>query len=357
MSRRLLLMLAALASLMAVPSLASATMAYTGTSKNPNGANLPIIVSNNDGTNAHTLGLQPVTGWEPVISPNARYIAVTSLLGAASGWSEELHFVSVGTGQVIDTNTTCSNPVWAPNSSAVACLTPQYSSGGKLLGTVIRTMTPSAFSTPTRVWVGTGYMINGISWSPDSTKIAWGQQLIRGRNPIPLLRWRSALGTGGIKKLGAGAYPVWGPTKIAYVRLKNVSVRGQAWQYQTVYTTSPNSIRTVKKLSTYKARGLVNGPRPLYWLPNGSGVVGNLMGEDYSRPMLINATTGKLKVFGPTNAAVAAVSANSQSALVYGNFLGGGQQTAIVTTFGKSQSYVPVLTNAGYVSVSASWNP
>ena len=356
MSRRLLLLLAALASLMALPAIASATMAYTGTSKYPAGSNLPIIVSNNDGTGARVLGVT-ITGWEPVISPNGRTIAYTSIL-PGPGWNEELHFVNVRTGAMIDTNMQCSSPVWAPNSSAVACTTNMLTAGGRLRGTLLRTVAPEALPvTTTTVWSGTGYSIEGYSWSPDSSKIAWGQAELARRNPTALLRWRSALGTGGIKKLGAGSEPVWGPLRIAYVRSTPATVRGDAWRYTTVYTVRPTSIRTVKRLSTYKARGLMNGPMPLYWTPNGKSVVGNLVGEDYIRPMRISATSGRLFLFGPTNSAVAAVSANSQSALVYGNFGGGGKQNALVTPFVKSQSYVTAITNAGYVSVSADWNP
>lgn len=356
MSRRLLLLLAALASLMALPAIASATMAYTGTSKNPAGANLPIIVSNNDGTGARVLGIA-ITGWEPVISPDGRTIAYTSILPGPV-WGEELHFVNVRTGAMIDTNTQCSSPVWAPNSSAVACTTTTYTAGGKVRGTTIRTIAPEALPVAiTNVWVGTGYSIDGYSWSPDSTKIAWGQSRLSAANATPLLRWRSALGTGGIKKLGAGSNPVWGPTKIAYLRWTTKTIRGQAWRSSTVYTVKPTSILTVRRLSAYKPVGLMNGPVPLYWTSNGKSLVGNLVGEDYIRPMRISTTSGRLSVFGPKNSSVAAISANNQSALVYGNYLGGGQQSAIVTPYAKAQSYVTAIANAGYVSVSSNWNP
>ena len=366
MSRRLLLTLTALGALLALPALASASIVYQAASatavkwevsndeSDANSAdvsasgNRAIYMADDDGGNRVTL---PITGQFPVVSPNGAVVAYQKVTNSKTGASQ-LHFLTVATGADFNTGTSCGGPIWAPNSSAVACSTTQTT--GDIKGFGLNTITTAGVATI--IVPSVGMMVNGYSWSPDSSTIVWGQTPFGKWNADSKLRWLPADGSGTVGKLGNGAGPIWGASKIAFVRSTHASVAGTLVVRTQVWTVDPAvGASSAKALTAYQAKGFIAGPAPLLWTPDGTKVVGQLDGEDYSQPISITMN-GKIHEFGPSNAGVYGVSADGTQALVVGNLMGGGKQPVYASPLAKMASSL-LIKDAWEPSATANWQP
>ena len=346
MSRRLLLLIAALGALLALPALAGASIVYessTGT-----GANHAMYMSDDDGANATTL---PVTGNFPVVSPNGATVAYQKVTSTKTG-ATQLHFLTVATGADLNTGISCGGAVWAPNSSMVACATTQTT--GDITGIGLSTVTTSG--TASVIVPSVGFQVNGYSFSPDSKTIVWGQMPYGVYDVNSTLRSLPVDGGGAVTKLGKGSQPIWGPSKIAFVRTTRAVVGGAPMPRSQVWTLDPaTGASSAKALTSYQAKGFVEGPTPLRWTPDGTRIVGQLTGQDYLQPIYITAN-GKIHQFGPSNAGVYGVSADGTQALVVGNMLGGGKQPVYASPLAKMASSL-LLKDAWAPSVTANWQP
>ena len=366
MSRRLLLLISALGALLALPAFAGAAMVYQSsgaittkwdvstdendayTSDVTSDGNLPIYMADDDGGNRIKL---PVTGQFPAVSPNGAMVAYQKVTNSKTGVAQ-LHFLNVATGVDLNTRAACGGAVWAPNSSAVACST--TGTPGEFNGFGLSTVTTAGVVSV--LVPSVGMLVNGYSWSPDSTKVVWGQSPFPNDNTTSRLRWLPADGSGAVGKLGKGAEPIWGPTKIAFVRYSHAASAGMQVRRTQIWTLDPTvGASSSKALTAYRATGLKSGPLPLLWTPDGTRILGQLDGEDYSQPIYVTMN-GKIHAFGPSNAGVYGVSADSTEALVVGNLMGGGKQPVYASPLGKMASSL-LLKDAWEPSVTANWQP
>ena len=347
MSRRLLLLIAALGALLALPALAGASILYQ--SSKGSEANRAIYLADDDGANATKL---TATGQFAVISPNGAMVAYEKATNSKTG-ATRLHFLNIATGADLDTGVTCGGPVWAPNSSAVACTTSQNTR--VINGFGLSTITTAGAVSILVPSVGT--QVSGYSWSPDSSMVVWDQTPYTfhyGANSK--LRALPANGAGQVLKLGRGSQPVWGPNAIAFTRQSIAIANGTKVVRMQVWTVDPAiGASSAKALTSYVAKGFFAGPVPLRWTPDGTKIVGQLIGEDYTQPMYV-ATNGKIHRFGPSNAGVFGVSADGTEALVVGSLLGGGKQPVYASPLGKMASSL-LLKDAWEPSVTANWQP
>ena len=346
MSRRLLFLITALGALLAVPTLAGASIVFEASTGA--GSNHAMYMADDDGANATKL---PVTGQVPVVSPNGAMVAYQKVTNSKTG-AAQLHFLTVATGADFNTRASCGGTIWAPNSSAVACSTMQTTGDFKGIG--LNTITTAGVASIIVPSVGT--LVNGYSWSPDSTKVVWGQTPFGKWTANSKLRWLPADGLGTVGKLGNGAKPLWGPSKIAFVRATHASVAGTRVQRTQVWTVDPAvGAASAKALTAYQAKGFIFGPVPMRWTPDGTKIVGELYGEDYSQPIYITMN-GKIRKFGASNAGVYGVSADGKQALVMANLMGGGKQPIYASPLGKMASSL-LLKDAWVPSVTANWQP
>ena len=346
MSRRLLLLITALGAMLSVPTLAGASIVYEASTGA--GSNHAMYMADDDGANATKL---PVVGFAPVVSPNGAMVAYQKVTNSKTG-AAQLRFLTVATGVDFNTGTSCGGPIWAPNSSAVACSTTQTT--GDFKGFGLSTITTAGVVSIIVPSVGT--LVNGYSWSPDSTKVVWGQTPFGKWTADSKLRWLPADGSGTVGKLGNGAQPLWGPSKIAFVRATHASVAGTRVERTQVWTVDPAvGAASAKALTAYQAKGFISGPVPMRWTPDGTKVVGELFGEDYGQPIYITMN-GKIHKFGPSNAGVYGVSADGTQALVVANLMGGGKQPVYASPLGKMASSL-LLKDAWEPSVTANWQP
>ena len=359
MSRRIVLLLGALAALLSLPAMAGASVAFTRLvapytfPKQP--LNPTIWVANNDGSAARAL---PVTGTDPQISPDGTMVAY--LVMTTPSYSSTLHIVTIATGVDVNTKTNCENPAWAPNSSALSCDTTSKSLSGLV------TVTPSGKVTVIAKTTSSARVNwNSATWSPDSTMLAWTYDLYKSENAPanPVLRAKSVDGTGPLLKLGNGDGAVWGPTRIAFSRTtgSDDNITSQVW------TVSPTGGASSARQLTHWKRSkneFASGPFPMMWTPDGSKIVGAVMGmDDDANSIAVNATSGAITTLGTENSysnQPQAVAADGSSVLLHYYSQPSATNNAYgtinnVSINGKSSSLF--LNRVTSISASADWKP
>ncbi len=353
MQKRVFLPFVALVALLALPTFAIAAIVYSKTSTLSLVTNPSMYTANDDGTGE---ALLPVKGREPIVSPNGATVAYSYVTNTKT-WLTELRLLNLSTGVMVNTKKSCSNPFWSPDSTTVLCQTSSQT-GADIKGfglVAINTAGVASIIVPS-----VGYSISGYSWSPNSQQIVWSQSAWTDGKGLgrTVLRIGKPDGSGTPTKLGSGSTPLWGPSTIAFTRIDSSRAPGVSrWYHTQIWTVDPTSgASSAKVLTAYQAKGFVSGPTPFRWTPDGKNIVGSLSGEDYAQPIYVNATTGRIRMFGPSNAAPAAVAADGKSALVVTNVMGGGTQIAYVSPLGKVASSL-ILKNAGSVSATANWQP
>lgn len=363
--------------LLAVPAIAGASVAFTKIVAPYTYASQPlnkaIYVANNDGTGARKLS---VTGSTPHISPDGTTIAYSKVVSTKEANASTidtyiLHFVTIATNVDVNTKLQCQGPIWAPNSSAVACdlLTSMdmlLSTPGKGLVTVTPTGVTTTIATNTST-VQVAW--DSATWSPDSSMIAWESNVsspkATSRFTPPKLRAMKADGTGPLIKLGNNASTaVWGPQLIAY---QVFSGSGDS-QTLNIWTVNPmihnNSTATQLTHWTHPKHGPDAGPSPILWTPNGTTIIGAIVGLDNDATSAkINATTGKITSIGVHNSyadSPIAVSSDGSTALLYYYSQPCCSSKAVgyvVANAITGSAATMFMKNVSYMSVSADWMP
>lgn len=345
--RRLAILASAIVAVFALPALASATIAFNKYTKA--GGNPAIYVANDDGTGVRAVGVQ---GIEPAISPNGQWIAYTYITNIDK-WTRELRMVNVATGAVVDANQYCGGPIWAPDSSKILCSTTAQKASGDVTGIGLASVTTAGVATT--VVKADGNNVGGYAWSPSGTQIAYAWQRFPGTLTGAQLRIANPDGSGAVR-VGLGSMPIWGAKGIAYVRTSIGHGGGQHYLRSQIWTMNPADPASAKQLTNYTGKGLIEGPTPIAWSPDGSTIVANVTGEDYMQPAYIRVADGKVRPFGPANALVAAISADGTQGLVNANILGGGKEVAYASPLAKMASSL-ILKNASSLSATANWQP
>src|SRR4029077_21074193 len=192
---KLIPVLLLVASLLALPAAAGATLAYTKGFSKPR-----VYYAESSGKGAHQIGL----GRNAKISPDGENVIFER--ETKSGAEMRLYSIAVGQSQRL------LNPwrgsfvfAWSPDSTQIAALK------GPLNGKA--TLMVINFETGRRIKVGTGYF-NGVSFSPKSNERVSGFASSPGSPPKSDI-YRYSIETGKTVRLshnGTSIYPLWGPT-------------------------------------------------------------------------------------------------------------------------------------------------
>jgi hypothetical protein len=359
MPKRILLLVGALAALLALPAMAGASVAFTRLTAPYTFSSQPlnpaIWVANNNGSASRKL---PVTGSDPLISPDGKMVAY--LVTSTPNYSWTLHFVTIATGVDVNTKTNCENPAWAPNSSAVSCSTTSKSLSGLIVVTPAGKVTVIAKSSSSAQisW-------NPAAWSPDSSMVAWTYELYKSKNarPNPVLRAMRVDGTGSILKLGNGIGAVWGPSRIAFYRYTGSSDN----MITQIWTVSPTGgASSAKQLTHWKppTNQFLSGPTPMMWTPDGSKIVGAVTGmDDDANSIVVNASSGAITTLGTLTAysnRPEALAADGSSVLLHYYSQNSATNKAYgtinnVSINGKTSTLF--LNHVTAISASADWKP
>ncbi len=285
---------------------ASADMAWVSTAGNHTRANLPIMVADDNGSGARKVA----TGSFAVISPDGNRLAFQ----VSSRFVTGTRVLDVASGVVVPAAAGCMpwTITWSPDSSRFTCSTQTANRKGYVTGEGLSrvdvpaslagvTTLPLATLIPAR---GNGFQtVPAPSFSPDGTSLAyawarWNRPAATYSAPLAGIATRTRL----FPAMSSG--PVWGPAgTIAVTRETNVRVRigGSppfTFPRSQVWLVNPDG-SGARRLTSYRASGLVGGPYAFAWSADGTRILGGIGGEDYWRIAVIDPVTGGVTVLLP----------------------------------------------------------
>ena len=238
-------------------------------------------------TDGGTPQKQSNDAFAPVVSPNAGLIVYE----VSTRSSYKIMLTKAGSG-TSTTRTLAKDAVggadiaWSPDSLQIAAV----------VGPEIGKQSLVIINIPdlSRRVVATGYF-NGASFSPDGTKIAYG----RSAKDSPTSArdvWVAPVAGGkpvNITKDGKSVAPVWGPSQIAFSHLAKPAKKED---YPKANLQAINGDGTGRKVLTkVKIPFLLAGLYATAWSADGTRLLAEFGGQDYSEAWTVNLTTGKAR--------------------------------------------------------------
>jgi Tol biopolymer transport system component len=284
MRRALAVAALAIAATFAIVSSAQATLAFSRFHK----GQLSVWVANDNGTNQHKLIDNASV---PTISPDGQ----TVFFQRAGRKRMDLMQIPTagGTPKTVVRGIQYGVQTVSPNGAWVAV------TGGPLNGAQHITLLDVATGA-TRT-VATGYFY-GASFSPDSSTLVYGRATRQDyKAPTDLYLAPVAGGTPtNLTNDGHSAYPVWGPTQIAFSRWKlhygpHHAESGPAYNI-TVINPDGSGRRNI---TNDKVPYLLSGLVATDWSADGTRLLTQFGGQDTTYAVGIDVGTGKEHVIGP----------------------------------------------------------
>lgn len=336
---------------LAVPATGGAAIVY----QRAPGAQKSMYIANDDGSGARRL---PGSGLSPVVSPDGTKVAYQAFTLRGDG---RLQILSVASGSVVASPQLCNSvPVWSPDSTRLICTTQTASRLGYVTGNGLALIDATTGRRRTLV-VSRGNEVEGLAWSPDGMRIAYSKGRYGSSRTDVFVADPNDMG--GTRRIIPNATsPVWGPAKIAVSRYTHGHVRVGGHRMEVIrsqiWTVNPSG-GGAHVLTRYRTRRpLVTGPSATSWTPDGSRLVGEIGGTDFSVLIAVNARTGRIRALGPAGERVTYVNAVSADGRVVLFTDGKIDATQSLRTVGIGGARGRVLRRGvSTVSVSAGWQP
>jgi hypothetical protein len=281
----LLLSALVLVVLLVLPAAAQATLAYVRNPLHP-----AVYVANDDGSGAKKLD----GGEAPHVSPDGNWVAY---LHQGPKNAQELKLAPAAGGSSRTLMVGWREPfslAWSPDSTRVAALR------GSELGK--RKLVVIDIATGAQQIVAQGFF-SGFSFSPsglelvyakaDSEKFPPRSDVFRTETPPLGVVNVQAPQTYRLTKDHNSSYPLWGPTKIVFVKTLDAQKRKYGPKNE-LYLMQPNG-KGVKRLSHTKVPPLAQGLFPTDWSASGNQLLTEFEGQDISYAVRVNPTTGAQK--------------------------------------------------------------
>ncbi len=152
--------------------------------------------------------------------------------------------------------------------------------------------------------------------------------------------------------------PVWGGSGIAASKSTSVMVTMGGSRMRTVHTqvwtVNPDG-SGARRITNYKAKGLMAGPSASLWVPGGARIIGNIVGEDVSNLAAFAVPGGATTRLVNTNLSFpAAVTPDGQRVLYAVELGGSGPSIRMIGMNGKGKRVL--VRQASSPSVTADWN-
>jgi len=285
--KKLPLVLSALVfvALLAVPAAAQATLAYV---RNP--LHTTVFVANDDGSGEKKIE----AGELPRVSPDGNSVAY---LHQGPKNAQELKVANLSTGATKTLLTNWREPfslAWSPDSTMV------IAQRGPEIGS--RKLALIEVATGAQEVMAQGFF-SGASFSPQ------GGQLVFAKAKSEKFPPRSDVyrvdlippGAVGVVPLiphqitsdHRSAFPLWGPTKIVFVKTLDANKRKYGPKNE-LYLMNPNG-KGVKRLTHTNVPALAQGLFPTDWSASGNQLLAEFEGQDISYAVKVNPKTGGQK--------------------------------------------------------------
>ena len=272
------------AALLAVVQSANATLVFSRFS----GGGNAIWIANDDGTGQRRLANNAAT---PQVTPDGQ----TVFFQTTGGNRTDLRKIPAagGTATTVVRGVQYGVQTVSPDGASVAVTTGPLNGAQKL---TLLTVATGATRT-----VATGYFY-GASFSPDGTQLAYSRarrQDYRAPNDVYI----APVAGGAARNLtsdGHSAYPIWGPTQIAFSRWRlhygpKHAESGPAYNI-TVINPDGTSRRNV---TNDKVPYLLSGLTATDWSTDGTKLLTQFGGQDTTHAVGIDVATGQEHVIGP----------------------------------------------------------
>ncbi len=277
-----------LALLLAVPAAAQATLTYVRNPFHP-----AVFVAQDDGSGARKVE----DGELPRVSPDGNWVAY---LHTGAKNAQELKVAPVGGGPSRTLMVGYREPFyleWSPDSTRVAA------QRGPELGRR-RLVVVDVASGVQRV-VAQGFF-SGFSFSPDGFELAYARagvekfpprsDVFRTETPPPGVVNVQAPQTYRLTKDHRSSFPLWGPSKIVFVKTLDAKRRKYGPKNE-LFLISPRG-KGVKRLTHTQVPALLQGLFPTDWSAGGDRLLAEFEGQDTSYAVRVNPRTGAQRPVG-----------------------------------------------------------
>ncbi len=335
-------------------------MAYVSVPKHVTGKTYAMLANDN--------GSNPVRVAEAItasISPDGARLAYQMYAGPKAN-APATTVRDIASGLSASVGTTCTGGLtWSPDSKWIACNTQTATSKwvtGNGLGLIAVPATLTGGGTlPVADYIASvgnevGY---GFAFSPDSSQIAFSLARFSSKAPAGTLYVAPITDAAArVAVLQRASGPVWGASGIAATQATSVMVTMGGSRMRNVHTqvwTVNADGSGARRITNYKAKGLMSGPGASLWVPGGASIVGIIGGEDVSNLATFAVSGGASKVLVNTNSsAPVAVTPDGQRVL-YENMLDGNNSSIrMIGMNGKGKRVL--VRQASNPSVTADWN-
>lgn len=306
----LLLSAFVLAVLLAVPAVAQATLTYVRNPLHPT-----VYVANDDGSGARKLD----SGETPHVSPDGNSVAYLHM-GAKNAQELKLAPVAGGPSRTLMSN--FREPFyleWSPDSTLLAALR------GPELGA--RKLVLIDVATGRQTVVAQGFF-SGFSFAPQGGQFVFAKAKSERFPPRSDVYRVDLIPPGAVSVAPVvpqqitsdhnSAYPLWGPSKIVFVKTLGAKTRKYGPKNE-LYLMNPNG-KGVKRLTHTNVPALLQGLFPTDWSAGGNHLLAEFEGQDTSYAVKVDPKTGAQKPVaqaGEQGFVGTALSANGKFVLGY----------------------------------------
>ncbi len=361
MKRRVILPAIVGIAVIGVPAAASATMAYISVPKHFSGKTYAMLANDN--------GSNPVRVAEAItasISPDGARLAYQDYAGPKAN-APTTTVRDIASGLSASVGTSCLGGItWSPDSKWIACNTQTATSKGIITGVGLGLIAVPATLTggqtlPVAAYIApVGNEVDyGVAFSPDSSQIAFSLAKFRSKVPAGTLYVAPITDAAArVAVLQRASGPVWGASGIAASQGTSVMVTmggsRERYVHTQVWTVNPDG-SGARRITNYKAKGLLVGPSASLWVPGGARIIGNIGGEDVSNLVAFAVPGGAITRLVNTPFAVpAAVTPDGQRVLYVTELGESGISIRMIGMNGKGKRVL--VRHASGPSVTADWN-
>ncbi len=359
MKRRIIIPAIVGIAVIAVPTAASAAMAYVSV---PSSGKTYAMLANDNGSNPVRVAKAVVAS----ISPDGARLAHQTDAGPKSNASTTT-VRDIASGLSVSVGSTCNGSLtWSPDSKWIACSTGAFTSKGTFTGVGLGLIAVPATLTGGQILPVANYIAPvgnevdyDVAFSPDSSQIAFSLAKFRSKVPAGTLYVApitDAAARVAVLKRASG--PVWGASGIAASQGTNVMVTmggsRERYVHTQVWTVNPDG-SGARRITNYKAKGFMVGPSASLWVPGGARIIGNIVGEDVSNLVAFAVPGGAItRLMNAPFAVPAAVTPDGQRVLYVTELGGNAPSIRMIGMNGKGKR---VLVRQAYgLSVTADWN-
>jgi Tol biopolymer transport system component len=176
----------------------------------------------------------------------------------------------------------CLNAYWSPDSTKLACV--DRDTGGTDPGRLLVIDAATGVETT----LGTGHFHSRVSFSPDSSRLAYVQNAAAFSNRGGALKVVDLATKATTTLRQRAAAPVWGPRTIAF---STVKPRGQYLTRSDVAVMKPDGTG-FRQLTRFRPNFLQSGLSPVAWSANGRRLLAALGGQDTFVAYAVNPRRG-----------------------------------------------------------------